>query len=395
MDEEIYLQWFTRKNISAGTQTTYRVVIDHYKEFTQKNLNELLDEAESEEEQGIRLRKRSVTKYLIGFKAKLEKNEYAPGTINNHIAALKSFYNAFDIQTPDIALPKGDICLEKNYGKLLTKEEINSMLNVANARDRALIYLLALSGMSQAEARNLKITDFLDSASLSIGKKIDSLDKLFDYEDLILEEILTLNIVRKKINYRYQTFIPPEASKAIISYLKERKYNRNKKRHIKNLQDTLFITNNGDPMSKTGVGTAIKRVGRLAGFESPEGAYCYWRPHAFRKYFISTIINSIGDHILADYLAGHKISNVKRAYWIMDPESLKVKYIEALPYLSLDNIKVIDLKSEEFKAMMEDSKNKDQRIIQMEAEHKQTEKKVEQLEDIVHGLLKEQLKNDH
>lgn len=62
-----------------------------------------------------------------------------------------------------------------------------------------------------------------------------------------------------------------------------------------------------------------------------------------RKYFISTIINEIGDHILADYLAGHKIDNIKRAYWIAGPEVLKKKYIEVLPFLSIEQEVHVDV----------------------------------------------------
>ena len=159
----------------------------------------------------------------------------APGTIKNQMVGLISFYKAFDIQIPSIHLPEGDIGLEQNQGKLLTREEIKAMIDVANTRDKALIYLLALSGMSQAEARHLTVQKFLDSALKAINKEIPDLDKLFEYENKILDEIITLHVVREKVNYSYQTFIPPEATKAIISYLKERKNNRNEKRHIKDI----------------------------------------------------------------------------------------------------------------------------------------------------------------
>jgi hypothetical protein len=47
-----------------------------------------------------------------------------------------------------------------------------------------------------------------------------------------------------------------------------------------------------------------------------------------KKYFISTIINKIGNKVMADSLAGHKISDVDRAYKYMD---LKNRYLSALP----------------------------------------------------------------
>ncbi|MBF4474277.1 tyrosine-type recombinase/integrase [Methanobacterium formicicum] len=355
-DETIYSEWFTKKNLAKGTRGTYRVSAEDFKDFVGLSLSEIIDKAEEEEESGIRLRKRSVNKYLIGYKAYLEEKNYAPGTLNNKMAAILSLFQAFDIQVPKINLPKGDISLEKNFKKPPTRKQIQTMISVANARDRALIYFLALTGTASNEARNLTVKNFLDAAGEAIGKKISDLDKLFEYEDEILKEVLTLTMVRQKVNYRYQTFIPPEASHAIISYLKERKFNRNPNRHVKDIDGYLFITNTGDPMSRTGVGTAIKRVGKLAGFESESGSFCFWRPHSLRKYFISAISNHLGDHILADYLVGHKISNVRRAYWIMEPEVLKERYLKALPYLSIDKVRVTDVETREFKNIQKQNK---------------------------------------
>ncbi len=348
-DETIYNEWFTKKNLAEGTRGTYRVSAEDFKGFVGMGLSEIIDKAEEEEESGIRLRKRSVNQYLIGYKAYLEEKNYAPGTLNNKMAAILSFFQAFDIQVPQINLPKGDISLEKNFKKPPTRKQIQAMISVANARDRALIYFLALSGTASNEARNLTVRRFLDAAGEAIGKKIQDLDKLFEYEDEILNEVLTLTMVRQKVNYRYQTFVPPEASYAIISYLKERNFNRNPDRHVKDIDGPLFITKSGDPMSRTGVGTAIKRVGKLAGFESESGSFCFWRPHSLRKYFISAISNHLGDHVLADYLVGHKISDVRRAYWIMDSEVLKERYLKALPYLSIDKVWVADVETREFK----------------------------------------------
>lgn len=393
MKEQEYLKtWYTRRNLSKGTQRIYESIIYKYKKFTGKSFEELIDEGENEEDCRIRLRKRKISEYILGFKIELEDNGTAPGTLRNNIAAIMSFYKAFDIQTPDIILPAGDIGLEKNQGKLLTREEIKAMIDVANTRDKALIYFLALTGMSQAEARHFTVKKFLDSASEAIGKEILNLDKLFEYEEELIEEILMLDIVRRKVNYKYQTFLPPEAIKPLITYIKSRQFNRNNKLHINDINEPLFVTNDGSPMSRTGVGNEIKRVGILAGFNRTEGAYCFWRPHAMRKYFISTIINELGDHILADYLAGHKIDSIKRAYWKAGPDVLKKKYMEVLPFLSIDKINVTNSK--------EYSELKDQNIY-LKNDLKNIKAKLANLNDLnqvikipaVQNAIKQELSN--
>lgn len=366
MNSEIYQEWFTKKNLSEGTQGTYKITMEDYQKFTEKTLEELIDEAEEDEESGLRMRKRNMNKYILNYKFDLEERNYAPGTINQKMSAIISFYKSFDIQVPDLTLNRGDTILDENDTQLITKKDLKAMLDVADSRDKAIIYLLALSGMGQREARELTIKKFIDSASQSIEKDIPDIEKLFEYGDLILDEIITLNIYRKKRNYRYHTFIPPEVSQAIITYLKERQYNRNVKKHITDLNGTIFVTNNGDPMSRTGITTAIRRVGNKAGFKSDKGAHSYWKPHACRKYVESTILNSTGDQLLADYILGHKIDKVTRSYWKSDPEQLKKRYMKILPLLSLDGINIRDHESKEFKQMQKDSIEKDKRINRME-----------------------------
>ena len=136
-------------------------------------------------------------------------------------------------------------------------------------------------------------------------------------------------------------------------------------------------------MTKTAVTSTFTKIGKRAGFKAEKGAYKFFRSHGMRKYFISTIINNIGDHILADYLAGHKIDDVKRAYWRADPEKLKGRYLEALPYLSIDEIRVRDIKSKEYMELKEqydkDSKAKGEEIELLKEENELTRKLVEDL----------------
>lgn len=95
------------------------------------------------------------------------------------------------------------------------------MISVCQPRERALIYLMALSGMAQNEARNLTIKQFLRFASEAIGKELDDVNDLFKFEKEVLSEVITLLITRKKRTIRHHAFIPPEVSREIITYLKE------------------------------------------------------------------------------------------------------------------------------------------------------------------------------
>ncbi|MDI6644322.1 MAG: tyrosine-type recombinase/integrase [Methanobacteriaceae archaeon] len=345
--------WVLHKDLEDSTLRTYLQCLKYYCNLINLSPDELIRQADAEEEKGIKLRDRRINFYFLKFKKQLMDDNKAESTVNLYIYAVKSFYDAMDIQLPKIKMSRGDIGLEMNYGKLISKEEISELVNVAAPREKALIYLMALSGMAQAEARNLTIRKFMDAAGEAIHKDIQNINKLFDLKDELKDAIITLHITRRKVNYRYITFIPPEATKYIIMYLKERVYGRNKKIRIRDYDSSLFVKNNGDPIDRDVIVNNFRRLGLQAGFSKRDGAYSFWRAHGMRKYFISTIMNKLGDKVLADFLAGHKISDVDRAYWYMDPEDLKKRYLKALPYLSIDKAKVIDIKSDDYKRIEE------------------------------------------
>lgn len=345
-------KWFTRNGLAEGTRKIYEISIMEFKDFTSKSLSELIDEAISQQMNSIMPMNRSVNEYIFSYKSHLDQIGNAPGTVNHKIAAVRSFYKAYDIQLIDIKAHQGDTVLDKNVHKLLTKEDIRKMIDVSNARDRAILYLMALTGMAQNEVRNLTIRQFMKYAGLAIGRELETIEELFEYEKEILNDVVIFEILRKKVNYRHHVILPPEATRPIIAYLKERYYHRNEKKHINSLNAPIFVTNKGTPMTRTGIGSEIKRIGKLVGFKSGEdGAYSYWRPHAFRKYFISTIIRNTGDILLADYLVGHKISETTRAYWIVQPEEIKEKYLHVYKHLSIDSVRVNDLQTDDYRKM--------------------------------------------
>lgn len=352
-DQTIIDLWVLNKNLEDSTLKTYLQILKKFCEIVELSPAELISDADAEEDNGVKLRNRKINIYFLKFKKQLIQEGKAENTINLYINAVKSFYDAMDIQLPKIKTSRGDISLEKNYGKLISKEELLKLINVAPPREKALIYLMALSGMSQKEARSLTLENFFNAAGNSIKKEINSVEDLFEFENKLCCEVLTLEIIRKKANYRYITFLPPEATIQIIYYIRERMFGRNEKIRIKNIKSPIFVKNTGEPADRDIIVTNFRRIGIMAGFKKEKGAYSFWRAHSLRKYFISTIINEISHKDEANFMAGHKISDVDRAYWFVKPKKLKEVYLKALPYLSIDNAKVIDVKSDDVKRIEE------------------------------------------
>ena len=361
-----------KENLSEATREVYTKAMKHYCFITSKSITELHDEADDEEERGVRLKKRLYSTYIIKLKKYLTDTGKSEQTVRLYLTGVKAFYQANDIRPPEITVRKGDMTMEQNYGHLLTKKEIKKMADMAYTRDKAIIYLMALSGMSQREVRDLSLKKFIESASRALNAEINGIEELFKYENSLNDTLIMLEITRKKVHYRYHTFIPPEATMTILNYLSERVNGEKENIKIKSLEDPLFVMANGQPMTMKTVTNVFIKLGQRAGFKHEFGAYRSWRSHGLRKYFISTIINSIGDHILADYLAGHKIDDMKRRYWFADPKTLKERYLTALPYLSLEDVETKTIESLEYKELKEqyqiDSKTKEEEIKQLKAE---------------------------
>ncbi len=84
-----------------------------------------------------------------------------------------------------------------------------------------------------------------------------------------------------------------------------------------------------------------------------------------RKYFISTIANNTGDIALADYLAGHMPDKISKAYNAPDEKKYLERYKQAYSFLSIDEIKMKDIRSPEFKKIEKELEQKDGQIADL------------------------------
>ncbi len=355
-DETLIKTFFSSNSYSENTRILYELALRRYSEFHSLSLEELIEEAENEEEQGVRKRRRRIKSRVTAFKVQLEDEEHkSRSTVKNYISAIRTFYDYNDITPPKIKFPKGSSCLDKNYGRLLKREDIRKMCDAGSTRARAVIYTLALTGLSQAEMRNLTIAQLLTAASEVLEQQVNTVEELINLENRLNDEILTLHITREKVHHRYFTFLPPEATRQILAYLRERISIPEGRLHPSNPKSKgkLFVSVTGEPMSVYAARMLIIRCGRNAGFKtSEEMEYSYWRGHALRKYFISTIKNKTGDSELAEWLAGHKPEYTDDTYWYKDEEDIKERYLIALKFLSIDENRIKTMESPEYKEVM-------------------------------------------
>ena len=204
---------------------------------------------------------------------------------------------------------------------------------------------MALTGQAQMEVSHLTLTQLIKAYNTILDTPIFNVEDIFQYKEEILnEECVRLDMYRQKTNQYYWTYLPRECSQYIIAYLHERMHGTND--HPENF----------DPKMRNLL-------------ERREGYHHVYKSHNFRKYFINTCRRYAGtrmndldvDYVfsgreLADFWVGHKVKG-SIAYYLQynedDFEAMRKQYLQALPYLSLeDEVRTFDTEErKEFEEM--------------------------------------------
>jgi site-specific recombinase XerD len=365
-NDTAFRDFIKRRRVADTTHKQYIKRMKSYCNFTKKLPNELINEAEEEQDAGIKSRNRKTTRYILDYVDAMEKAGQSENTIRNSIDTVTGFYHEYDIDTPRI---RG---LSKLNGKnaslneLPKAEHVKEALKNCSLRDKAIVLLHFSSGMGASEVRHLTYKDFLNSLEEYLDlEERDRLDvkkiahQLKGRDDLIG----TWKIRRYKTGMPYITFNSPESTRAILDYLMSRE-KRNKK--LKNLDDYLFVNNNNKQISETGHILIFQRINDRARFGYRENKRRFFTSHQLRAMFQSTLYRAGIDKLAIDWMAGHKINEVDEAYFKVDPKDLKTRYMEALKHLTLTEVKVERVSTPEYDRLLHDSREKDEKISTLE-----------------------------
>jgi integrase len=146
-----------------------------------------------------------------------------------------------------------------------TPEQVETLLLHADLKTRAMIALIAFSGLRPEVIGNAKGTD---------GLRLNDLPELkADGKNLGFTDETARIIVREdlsKARHRYFTFLPKRGADYILAYLRTRKE--------LNENDPLIAAKDGGFLKTESISKAIRRVMDRAGLED-------FRPYDFRHYF--------------------------------------------------------------------------------------------------------------
>lgn len=342
-DQEILDDFVTSRNLKPGTMRAYKNAINRYIESQGTHLKELLEEAEREEEEGIRLKKRTLKKRLINHRNFLinEKN-YAVVTLKKAMTMIRTIYTHYEIELPN--LPKLN---EKNvkkypatyYDDLPSKELIAEAISISKPLMKSIILFICSSGCARKEVMSLNINDFMNATSdyHNCTDVYDFINEMKDKNNIVP----TFKLKRNKANKYYYTFCSPEATSAIISYLNSR-------------TDNLTPESKLFKIHQNYLSVRFSRLNRqLGGYK--KGAFNLFRMHMLRKFHASNLER--GDNGLSreetNSLQGRSEEGVDASYFFKDPNDLKKKYIKNMDKvminvdvktLTIDSPEVLELK---------------------------------------------------
>ena len=201
-----------------------------------------------------------------------------------------------------------------------TRSDIQEMLDSAKLAHRVAIGIFAFAGYRPIDISELKYKYV--KASLEAG-----------------DEVLTITKQHRKTRQWYVTYLGPQGTRYLRSYLKIRKMNG----EIITDETAIMIGNKGRAMSADAIGSAIARIiERTVGRYPTNEDFRRFRPYGLRKYF-RRAMNQLGD-ALAEYLMGHRegLQGMPAVYGglaDLDPiavDRLKKDYTKVLPDLETE-----------------------------------------------------------
>ena len=342
-------QLYVRKNLSASRIRNYERVFRTIHEEFGYTPTQLLEIAKEEQSPKIidnqivfkELEDRTITNIQYDYYFLLRERNLKPITIKTEIGTYRSFLNEYNIQLPKpIEIPVTPPLWED--GDLPQKQDILQAINSTNSkRNKAILYFMSSSGIRSIDTRHLKIQDFIDGCKYYFD----------NMENLTLEDIYKTNYEHlipsfyfrpqktSKYNNVCCTFCSHEAVISILDYLKTR--------HIRSYDEPLFSTTDGGIIDPITFVQFFQRINDKEFGRNKEGER-FFKPKYLRKYFITQCNRHSGDLLKVRLLSGHSISSIDRAYNEISIPVMRRFYTTLLPYLSLQDMRVKDVKTKEY-----------------------------------------------
>lgn len=279
---------------SVNTKLTYLKGLKKFVEYRKiQNLDEFLNEVREKQNQNEIYKEYAL--YLAGL-------NLAPKSVASWISALKKYFSANGLKI-DIDIPIKIFNVHEDT--LPSREELKNIINDSDLRLKAMILLLASSGMRVGELHRLKIGD------IDLSKEIPTV------------RIRGLEAKERKSRI---TFITPEAKKFLIEYLEKRKSLGEEL----NENSPIAANERGAQMSYQNLEYLLEKAFKK--YAKKIGKRYNLHAHALRKWFKTQLISAGVPAPIVDRLMGHQ-RYLAREYELYTEDQLRDWYSKGMKAL--------------------------------------------------------------
>jgi len=364
MGTQIFNTFCRQRNLRPGSVNVYRHALQCYVDFNGLSLEELLDEADREEEEKIRWKRRKLKSRLMDFRNYLIDYGYAKETINTMMKRVATFYRHYEIEI--LHLPFANIKYVSDI-KLPSKEDLQEAVEISDNLMAAIIVMFVSTGLSKIDLLKLTVGQFIEATNEyhSDGELPEILDELLERGDAIG----TFHLVRTKTDKEHFTFCSPEAVILTAIYLQGR-------------TDKLTYDSPLFKISYNWLTVKFEDLNHTLDLGLTEGNnYCVLRCHTLRKYHATTLRNDGLSVDIINSLQGKAKNKVDSCYFIDTPDKLKKMYSEHVGSLAVNmDIRSVTVKSQEYLELEEKIEEKNKIIRKYDEIFENVDERLQNLE---------------
>ena len=362
-DEQILEEVNRTFNHAKSTRVLYKQAVKKYTNYFDMSLDDLIREAEREEDDGIRWKRRTLKRRLVNYRQYLVEN-HCLNSVYTLMRPILVIYKYFEIEIHELPKLNRKQAIKPEpirFKDLPDKEVIREAVNMSDPLMKAIILFMCSSGCAMRETLNLTVQDYMDALSeYSNENDINGiLEDLKDNEDIIP----TFNVRRQKTDKYYITYCSPEAVTAINSYLLSR-------------EDELGADAKLFKIHQHSLIRKFIRINEDLGL-GKKGSFNRFRSHMLRKFHASALYNDGMSRDNVNDLQGKAKNRTDDAYFMTNPDDLKYEYIRHLPAVTINtDVEKLSVKSPEFLEMEKENETLRSELNEMR-----------ELKKIVYGII--------
>ena len=320
--------FLTQRRLKPQTIARYTRELTLYSESTGKSLSDLIQESRDEQINVPWMSDRQLPQQLNQFIMFMESREYSPLRIQNALRIVRTFYNEFEIILPKTKYKAEPKNFHQSVDDLPGHTDIRTAMNLSNLKWKSIISLMASSGLSMIDVRELKVSDFLSAIGADASGDIPQKD------EVSTDKIPCWKLLRVKTGNPFVTFSTPESCHLILEYLHQ---------HPPDGSDEyLFRSRQGTQLFSSQFQNQFANINRSAGWEKV-GYTWYFTTKTLRKFFANTMGGLKIPHRDIRIMMGHKVDIVTQSYFKQNIPTLLESYKDAMPALTFfDQVQIVE-----------------------------------------------------